>query len=182
MSAVTGARVRGATGEDVPALTRLINTAYRVEAFFIRGDRTSEGEVQGWIESPGSGFLVLETIEPRRLVGAVYVEIRPAGGYFGLLSVDPDVQGKGFGRLLVEAAEAHCRAAGCGELTITVVNLRTELPTFYAKFGYQPDGTVPFPAPHKLTQPVHLVVMRKALTIDHRPATGGAPQGLSMGL
>lgn len=163
LAAEPRARVRAATGADVPSLTRLINTAYRVEAFFIRGDRTDEGEVRGWIDTPGSGFLVLETVGPQSLVGAVYVETRPAGGYFGLLSVDPDVQGKGFGRLLVEAAEERCRSAGCRELTITVVNLRTELPSFYAKFGYQADGTVPFPAPHKLTQPVHLVVMRKIL-------------------
>jgi GNAT superfamily N-acetyltransferase len=147
----------------VSALTRLINTAYRVEAFFIHGDRTHEQEVQRWIESPGCGFLLLETPDPPGIIGAVYVETRPIGGYFGLLSVDPDAQGKGFGRLLVEAAESHCKAAGCSELEITVVNLRTELPPFYAKFGFQDAGTIPFPAPHKLTQPVHLVVMRKSL-------------------
>ncbi|HEX5004576.1 MAG TPA: GNAT family N-acetyltransferase [Gemmatimonadales bacterium] len=155
--------IRLATPADASTLTRLINSAYRVESFFIRGDRTTEPEVQAWIAAPHSGFLVLEAPERRGLTGAVLVESPPGGGYFGLLSVDPDAQGKGFGRLLVEAAEAHCRAAGCLELRITVVNLRTELPGFYARFGYEAAGTLPFPAPHKLSQPVHLVVMRKSL-------------------
>lgn len=93
----------------------------------------------------------------------MYIEIRGERGYFGMLSVDPDVQGTGLGRVLVEAAEAHCRAAGCRALDIDVVNLRTELPPFYAKFGFAPRGTSPFPAPGKLTQPVHLVLMSKVL-------------------
>jgi GNAT superfamily N-acetyltransferase len=77
--------------------------------------------------------------------------------------VHPEFQGTGLGRILVEAAEAHCRAAGCRALDIDVVNLRTELPTFYAKFGFQTVGVTPFPAPNKLKQPVHLVLMTKSL-------------------
>ena len=93
----------------------------------------------------------------------MHVEVRGDRGYFGLLSVDPAHQGQGLGRVLVEAAEARCRAAGCRALDIDVVNLRTELPPFYAKFGFRPTGTTPFPAPSKLKQPVHLVVMSKPL-------------------
>ncbi len=155
---------RLATPADAPALTRLINSAYRVEAFFIIGDRISEPEILSRIGGSQSDFLAVQGVASGELTGAVYVEIRGDRGYFGLLSVDPDHQGTGLGRLLVEAAEAHCRAAGCQALDIDVVNLRTELPRFYAKFGFSATGTSPFPAPGKLKQPVHLVLMSKALS------------------
>jgi GNAT superfamily N-acetyltransferase len=154
---------RLATPTDVPDLTRLINAAYRVEAFFLRGDRTSAPEVRARLEAPSSDFLVIECADGDGLAGAVFVEIRGERGYFGLLSVDPALQGQGLGRIMVEAAEAYCRAAECRALDIDVVNLRTELPPFYAKFGFQPTGESPFPAPGKLKQPVHLIVMSKPL-------------------
>lgn len=160
---MTASRTRLATVDDAPALTRLINTAYRVEAFFITGDRIHEPEVRAQIESPASDYLVIDAAGGKPLAGAVYVELRQHDGYFGLLSVDPDAQGRGLGRVLVEAAEAYCRAAGRRELEITVVNLRTELPPFYAKFGFRESGATPFPAPGKLSQPAHLVLMRKML-------------------
>lgn len=156
-------QVRLAVTSDAGALTRLINSAYRVEAFFIIGDRIAEPEVLTRIEGDDSDFLVVDAAAAGGLSGAVYVERRAERGYFGLLSVDPDVQGTGLGRILVEAAEAHCRAAGCGALEIDIVNLRTELPSFYAKFGFTPVGVTPFPTPGKLKQPVHLVQMRKSL-------------------
>ena len=155
--------VRTATAGDIPALARLINAAYRVEAHFIRGDRTSEAELRDQLADPGTAFLVIDGRRPGDLAGAVSVELRGERGYFGLLSVDPERQGEGLGRVLVEAAEARCRAAGCRALDITVVNLRTELPPFYARFGFRPTGTAPFPATHKLLQPIHLVLMSKAL-------------------
>ncbi|MEZ4411748.1 MAG: GNAT family N-acetyltransferase [Gemmatimonadales bacterium] len=154
---------RLATPADAPVLTRLINTAYRVEAFFINGERIAEPEVRARIEASNSDFLVTPGVSGGGLTGAVYVELRGDCGYFGLLSVDPDVQGTGLGRTLVEAAEAHCRAAGCRMLEIDIVNLRTELPSFYAKWGFTPVGVTPFPAPGKLKQPVHMVQMRKSL-------------------
>ncbi len=154
---------RLATARDAAALTRLINAAYRVEAFFIIGDRITEPEVLARIDGSESDFLAVDGPRSGQLTGAVFIEFRGERGYFGLLSVDPDCQGTGLGRVLVEAAEAHCRAAGCSILEIDVVNLRTELPPFYAKFGFQPVGTAPFPAPGKLRQPIHLVLMSKPL-------------------
>jgi GNAT superfamily N-acetyltransferase len=154
---------RLATHDDIPPLARLINAAYTVEAFFIRGARTTERELRDKLDTPGAAFLVVDGGTPGTLAGAVYVELRGGRGYFGLLSVDPARQGEGLGRVLVEAAETRCRAAGCAALEIDVVSLRTELPAFYEQFGLRPVGTAPFPAPEKLTQPVHLIVMSKPL-------------------
>jgi GNAT superfamily N-acetyltransferase len=154
---------RPATPGDIPELVRLINEAYRVEAFFIRGDRTSTREIRSLMEASDAGFLVVDNADPGRLAGAVYVEARGARGHFGLLAVDPGQQGKGLGRRLVAAVEAHCRQAGCVVVELEVFDVRTELHPFYASCGYVRGGDVSFARPELLLKPAHLVVMRKAL-------------------
>ncbi len=155
-------RTRPATAEDVPAIVRLVNRAYRVEDFFVSGDRTTVAEIEQKRSHPAGILLVLEE-EDGALAGSVYVEIRGERGYFGLLSIDPDRQGRGLGRVLVRAVEAHCRAAGCRHLDLDVVNLREGLPAFYESLGFVPYGTGPFPTPGKLTREAHVVLMTKPL-------------------
>ena len=155
---------RLATTDDIPALVRLINAAYRVEDFFINGDRTSERDIRSRLESPHAAFLVIDGPIAGEPAGTVYVETRGTRGYFGMLSVDPARQKQGLGRALVDAVEAHCRAAGCRSLDIEVVDLRLELPPYYAALGFRPSGTAPFPDPTKLTRAAHLLLMTKPLT------------------
>lgn len=164
MSTDSAARVRTrpATREDVPAIVRLVNRAYRVEDFFISGDRTTALEIEQKQSHPSGVLLVLEE-EDGALAGSVYVEIRGERGYLGMLSIDPDRQGRGLGRVLVRAVEAHCRAAGCRHLDLDVVNLREGLPEFYQSFGFVAYGTAPFPTPQKLTREAHLTLMTKPL-------------------
>jgi GNAT superfamily N-acetyltransferase len=80
-----------------------------------------------------------------------------------MLAVDPERQGRGFGRFLIQAVEDHCRGAGCRFLDISVVNLRTELQEFYRQFDFAPYGTAPFHDVGKLTRDAHLVLMTKPL-------------------
>ena len=157
-----GPRVAGQA--DVPALVRVINRAYVIEQFFVRGDRTNEDQIRERLETAHAVFLVVDDgAAPGELAGAVYVEVRGDRGYFAMLSVDPRRQGSGLGRLLVSAAEQHCRAAGCAFLDIEVVNLRTELPPFYAKLGFAAYATAPFPSPERLSRHAYLVLMPQPL-------------------
>jgi GNAT superfamily N-acetyltransferase len=158
-------RVRHATREDLSALVRVINRAYRVEAFFVGGDRVTPAQVEARLATADAVFLVIDDPEPGRLAGCVFVEVRGERGYFGLLSVDPDRQKQGLGRVLVEAAENHCRAAGCRFLDLDVVDLRNELPPFYRRLGYEAIGVAPFPAEQapRLLRDAHLVMMTKSL-------------------
>jgi GNAT superfamily N-acetyltransferase len=143
-----------------------VNEAYRVEAFFVRGDRIDEREVGERLES--GAFLLADGRQG--LEGSVYVEARGAIGYFGLLAVVPARQGGGLGRRLVAAAEQCLSGAGCREAEILVVSLRVELFPFYAQLGYVEAGTAPFSesARERLLRPCHFVLMRKTLAVGRR--------------
>ena len=153
-------RVRAAGPDDVPELVRLINVAFAIERFFKTGDRTTVGEIRDLARR--GEFLLLEAVRGSAL-GCVYWTRHGDDGYFGMLSIDPAHQGRGFGRLLIDAAESRCRAAGCPRIKIHIVNLREELPPFYRRLGYAESGTLPFPTPEEATRPCHFIVMTKAL-------------------
>ena len=153
-------QVRTATPADADVLAHLINDAFVVERFFKRGDRTSPaGVVQLMADVE---FLIVDD-ERGAPVACVYVKRNGERGYFGMLSVDPRMQGHGLGRRLIDDVESRLRAAGCEAIDIYVINLRTELPPFYRKLGYLESGTRPFPDPAEATQPCHVIVMSKAL-------------------
>ncbi|HEX5060903.1 MAG TPA: GNAT family N-acetyltransferase [Kofleriaceae bacterium] len=150
--------VRTATAFDAPALAALVNHAYAIESFFVDGDRTNAGEVERMLER--GTFVVLE--HAGGLAAAVYVE----RGYFGMLSVLPEMQGHGLGTRLVRIAEAMCESAGCLEVNLRIINLREELGRWYRSLGYNEVGTTPYE--HRpVKQPCHFVEMRKSL----RPVT-----------
>ncbi len=146
---------------DVPAIVALINEAFRVERFFIDGDRIDEQEVRQRMDR---GSFLLARDEQGALAGCVYVEPRGARAYLGLLSVDRARRGGGLGKQLMAAAEEHGRAAGCGAMDLVIVNVRQDLPDFYRKLGYAPTGaTSPFPPDAALKIPCHFVEMSKPL-------------------
>lgn len=152
--------IRCARPEEASALAALINRAYEVELFFKNDGRTDEAEVA---EIIGRGEMLVAENERGEVAGCVQLELREGNAYFGMLSVDPRVQGTGLGRLLIETAEARARAYGYAVMELCYVNLRQELPGLYRKMGYQEGGTSPFPHPWKLTQPAHMVWMSKRL-------------------
>ena len=155
-------KVRRATEDDVPSVVRIINAAYRVEDFFVRGDRTDDADVRGRMASTDGCFLVAED-EDDAMMAASWVEVRDGRGYFGMLSVDPALQGKGVGKAFVREIENYCRERNCRDLDLQVVNLREELPAFYVSIGFKQIGTLPFDKPEKLTREAHFVRMTKAL-------------------
>jgi N-acetylglutamate synthase-like GNAT family acetyltransferase len=159
MPPMTGPTMRRATADDAGAIAELVNRAFEVERFFAAGDRTDGEQVRRKLER--GDFLLAE--EGGALIGCVYLEVQGDRGTFGMLSVSPLRQRSGLGRLLVEAAESHFRAAGCHAVDIQIVNLRTELPPYYRALGYAESGTAPFPPEPGLKRPVFFVRMSKPL-------------------
>jgi len=152
--------VRRAGPRDVPALTRLVNDCYAVEAFFVDGTRTNEAEI-AQLASRGH-FLVLDRAGGGGLAGAVFIRIDGDRGYFGMLSVASDLRNLGIGRRLVGVAEAMGSALGCSVMDLQIVNLREELGPWYRSLGYSEVGTEPYE--HRdLKRPCHFIKMSKPL-------------------
>jgi GNAT superfamily N-acetyltransferase len=152
-------QIRKATVRDAEQITALVNLAFRVESFFVDGERIDVERVRGLMEK--GTFLLAE--DTAALAGCVYVELRGERGYFGLLAVEPSKQRRGLGRRLAQEAEEYARAAGCLVMDIMTVNVRTELPPIYRKMHYVETGTVPFPSEVRSKLPCHFVVMSKPL-------------------
>ena len=151
--------LRVAQLEDADAIAQLVNRAFQVERFFIEGDRINPGAVRELLRK--GKFLLAE--QAGALAGCVYLEPRGDRCYLGLLSVDPERQRSGLGRLLMGAAEEDCRAAGARGIDLQIVSLRAELPGYYRQLGYEIIGTAPFPEHAQPKQPCYFIKMSKEL-------------------
>ena len=134
-----------------------MNEAFRIEAFFLEGDRTNAEEVSGYFLR--GQWIVVEN--EGSLLGCVFVETTGDRGYFGLLAVHPESRRLGLARALIRAAEEACRKASCATVECTVVNLRTELFGFYKKLGYEEAGQRAFTGRSRI--PCHLVLLKRRL-------------------
>ncbi|WP_312146330.1 GNAT family N-acetyltransferase [Brevundimonas sp.] len=179
---MTAPTFRPAAPDDVPALHRLIESAYRGdsaksgwthEADLLGGQRTDEAELLD-ILADVSRVILLAEVEAngeRLLTGCVQVADQGEGlAYLGLLTVDPTRQAGGLGRLLIDAAEAEARGRfGATRMEMTVIRQRSELIAWYERRGYRLTGeTRPFPLDDERfglpqTRELDFVVMEKAL-------------------
>jgi len=153
--------IRVATQHDAPAMIPLINEAFLVEDF-LEGTRT---DAERMAKSMETGQLLVAEDSAGKIVATIYIELHGQRGYFGMLAVDPSQQGKGLGRLMIDAAEDYCRKRGCNYMDIKVLSLRKGLPKYYRQFGYIETGTDGF-RPSRLFKPgveCHCIVMSKKL-------------------
>ncbi len=146
---------RPAAPADVPAVVRLVESAYRgegskrgwtTEADLLGGQRTDADAVAEMIAARGSrvelGFDAAGT-----LAACVRLKEESDGSlYVGLLAVDPARQAGGLGKELLARAEAVARERSLRRLRMTVISARAELLAFYERRGYARTGrTEPFP-------------------------------------
>lgn len=150
--------IRLATNAEAEEIARIINAAFEIEREFRQGERTSGSEIRRLMNR--ETFLVAEQMG--RLIGAVEVRVQGTIGYFGMLAVDPSARRAGVGRALVEAAENHCRAAGCTVMTMSTGEDRTELIPYYERMGYRVTAIEPSASP-AFKRVIRIVKMEKAL-------------------
>lgn len=170
--------IRDAAPADIPALHRLIESAYRgevsragwtTEADLLDGQRTDPEDLASILADPKQGMLTAWRGDA--LVGCVLIAERgEATGYFGMLSVSPTLQGDGLGRRLVEAAHAMLEERfGATKVRISVFPQRDTLIAWYERLGYAATGeTLPFPYGNpRFGRPkrddLHFIVMERAL-------------------
>jgi GNAT superfamily N-acetyltransferase len=148
--------VREAVPEDGPALQRMVNEAFRLERFFVTGDRLGDADLRDLFTR---GTFLLAARPEEAPSASVYLQRKDNGRtYLGMLAVDPAMQGRRLGALMMAAAERWCRQQGSTGIDIRVVNLRTELPPFYLARGFTPAGTEAFTDP-RLFKEAHFNLM-----------------------
>ena len=152
---MTEIEIRDAVPADIPALHRLVESAYRgeasragwtTEADLLEGQRTDPEGLADILADPAQGLLT--AWRGGGLVGCILIADRGEGtGYFGMLSVSPTLQGGGLGRRLVEAAHrALAERFGARRVRISVFPQRETLIAWYERLGYRKTGeTLPFP-------------------------------------
>ena len=153
--------IRPAVEREAERIAAVVNTAFEIERHMrASGERTS---VQGVRDEMQRGrFFIAE--QEGRIVGTVLVRINDATGYFGMLAVEPGLQGSGMGRALREYAEAYCKSHGCTRMTLTTGDFRTELPPYYARAGYRIVSYEPVSgSTWNLSKPFQIVHMEKDL-------------------
>lgn len=154
--------VRRARITDTAAIVALINRAYEVERFFVEGPRTTEESIRGLIQK--GEMLALDGNRAELFVTA-HLRCDNKAGHLGLISVHPSSQREGLGRRIIAVAEGLASANGCQQMKLQVVNLRTELVSYYRDLGYRETGTSEFADPQRALQPVHFIDMEKSLGV-----------------
>src|SRR5829696_8232435 len=163
--------IRQAKKEDLPALNTLVNSAYRgdssrkgwtTEADLLDGIRTSESSLEEMVNKENAVILLAEE---NGLKGCVYLEQQETDLYLGMLTVTPELQNKGPGSTLMQAAEERAKQLGCTKIKMTVITSRHELIAYYNRKGFNDTGTrQPFPNDPKFgipKQPLQFMVMEK---------------------
>lgn len=165
------AAIRPATLADLPALSLVIERAYRGdsaragwthEADLLSDARLETGELEAIVADPRQALITL--FENGTPLGCVNVADRGGGlAYLGLLCIEPGHQAEGLGRQLLAAAEAYARAQlGCRNIEMTVIEQRRELIAYYERRGWLRTGERrPFPVP--LDPPYWMEVLAKRL-------------------
>jgi ribosomal protein S18 acetylase RimI-like enzyme len=137
-----------ATIDNIPTIKTLLDSAYRgedskkgwtTEAHLIAGDqRTTTEDLQETIQKEGSVLLVY--LHDKRIAGCVNLQKNETKVYLGMLSVSPDIQGKGIGKQLLAAAEEYAKQLNCVSVYMTVISVRHELIAWYQRYGYTDTG------------------------------------------
>lgn len=143
-----------ATLADVPALTMLVNSAYRgesskkgwtTEADLLDGIRTDNESLSELLNKPGSVMLLYKN-DDGQIIGCVNLQKQNDKIYLGMLTVNPEWQGAGVGKKLLLASENYAKENGCNKIYMTVISLRKELIDWYERHGYSFTGEKkPFP-------------------------------------
>jgi ribosomal protein S18 acetylase RimI-like enzyme len=166
-----------AAQQHIAAIVTLVNSAYRgesskkgwtTEADILPGnERTDASLIQAIINDPLS-CLLLYILPNGQLAGTVHLQQQPTCLYLGMLSVDPELQAKGIGKQLLQAAENHARHCNCPAIKMTVISSRTTLVDWYNRHGYHSTGNrLPFIADGRFNQsakPLEFEILIKPIT------------------
>lgn len=162
--------------EDIKHLNKLINSAYRgesskkgwtTEEHLLGGIRTNESQLRETISQ--KGHRIFKYTVDNQLVGCVLLESKNENLYLGMLTVSPELQARGIGKIMLEECEKTAKLEGYKAIEMTVISVRHELIAFYERRGYIKTGkTKPFPMNDenfgKPKQLLEFIILEKALS------------------
>jgi ribosomal protein S18 acetylase RimI-like enzyme len=103
--------------------------------------------------------------ERNEIEGCVYLQRKKNRLYLGMLGVLPDLQARGTGKQLMEAAADYAKKLGCETIFMKVISVRHELIEWYERQGYRKTGDFePFPADHRFgtpAQPLEFIILER---------------------
>lgn len=167
--------ITNATLEDVSALEKLINSAYRgetskqgwtTEANLLSGKRITEDELSQIIKNKEN--TILKFIKNDVIIGCVLLVNKGNKLYLGMLTVSPELQNSGIGKQLLQESEVHALALNLPKIIMTVISIRGELISWYNRHGFIDTGIrEPFPLNDTdaiiSKQPLEFLVLEKIL-------------------
>ncbi|EIF28005.1 acetyltransferase [Burkholderia sp. Ch1-1] len=144
---------RPITDEDIPAIVKLVNRAYRGSGetagwssgeAYLAGDRTTEALLRADLkERPSALLLKWQDDLVEGICGCVWLEPMGEGTwYLGMLATEPERQNSGLGRAMLAAAEEWVREHGAKRIRMSVINVREALVAWYLRRGYAKTGEV----------------------------------------
>ena len=122
-------QIRPITDADIPDVIALWH-----ESGISRPWNNPEHDIAFARRGPHSTILVAE--RAGRLLATTMVGEDGHRGWLYYVAVDPDLQGQGFGRQLIQAAEAWLAARGVWKVQLLVREGNTAAESFYDRLGY----------------------------------------------
>lgn len=135
---------------DAAAIAALINSAYRgetsragwtTEADLLDGLRTTTQEIAAIIQKENA-FILMGVLKDQ-IIATICCEQHENTAKLGMIAVKPTMQNKGYGKEMIQAAEAmtlrQWRIAG---FYMSVITLRESLIAFYERLGYERTGNI----------------------------------------
>ena len=144
--------------DSISEITRLLHRAYRPQVEMglkplagrqtddVTADRAANSECYlAVIDDPDARSV---GVQRDKIVGVILFEevervtfphffLRPDVAHFAQFGVDPDLQGLGIGRLLLEKVEQRARENKATELALSMAEPDTNLRAFYEKRGFR---------------------------------------------
>lgn len=158
---------------DAKVIAELIHSAYReegsrvgwtTEEHLVEGARVTIEDVEGIIREPDNFFIL--GYDEDQIKGCVHFKKESAQTtYLGLLAVKPKLQTQGLGKAMISTVEKMALEMGTSKIRLTVIDVRSELISYYQRRGFELTGEiVPFPFPELTKQQgIRLLEMQKVL-------------------
>ncbi len=86
--------------------------------------------------------LFVVAIDHNHIIGSVLAGYDGHRGWLNYLAVDPEYQGQGIARKLLDFAETGMRRLGCPKINIQVRTSNLHAKDFYLRLGFQQDEVI----------------------------------------